>query len=181
MFFVFYILLVFFGLTHSNILFCLNLLQIIITNDFPLVLLLDTLIICLMKTYYISTEIPKIIFIYIILSLNLLNILITYVLYLFIISNTNFFINIFKSFNYKLLLLFINYLSRFIFLFTSIYDGIRLFLWSIPYLCIIPAIVIYYLIKNIIKVKVIFAILFNVENFIFYIILLQSLLINIHI
>ena len=34
-----------------------------------------------------------------------------------------------------------------------IYDGIRLFLWTIPYLCIIPALAIYYLIENIKNTK----------------------------
>ena len=29
-----------------------------------------------------------------------------------------------------------------------LYDGIRLFLWTLPYFCIIPGIVIYYLIEN---------------------------------
>ena len=29
-----------------------------------------------------------------------------------------------------------------------IYDGVRLFLWSVPYLCLIPGLVIYYLITN---------------------------------
>lgn len=49
----------------------------------------------------------------------------------------------------------------------SIYDGLRHVLWFIPYLCIIPSLVIYYLIKNFsfLKVKIVSGIL---VTFIFY-------------
>ena len=55
------------------------------------------------------------------------------------------------SFNYKILLtLLILIFPNLIILFIPfpIYDGMRLFLWVLPYFCIIPALTIYYLIEN---------------------------------
>ena len=42
-----------------------------------------------------------------------------------------------------------------------VYDGTRLFLWTLPYFCLIPGLTIYYLIDNLkfLKVKIIFALL----------------------
>jgi len=48
-----------------------------------------------------------------------------------------------------------------------IYDGLRLFLWSLPYICVIPGLVIYYLIENY-KYKIIKIISLILSFFIFY-------------
>ena len=56
-----------------------------------------------------------------------------------------------------------------------IYDGMRLFLWSLPYLCVIPALSIYYLYQNLnflwLKIYssiVIFATIFFLYNFMYF-------------
>ena len=71
----------------------------------------------------------------------------------------------FKDFNYKLALVLSMVLYPFLLLYLtpfSIYDGLRHVLWMIPYLCIIPALAIFYLLKNIryLKIKLISGIMF---------------------
>ena len=121
--------------------------------------------------YYLSSEIPK--------SYLLINFfykspeyfLISYLLFIILFFNSKvFFLKKFKFFYYKisaitLLLVFPN-----IILFIipyPVYDGMRLFLWTIPYFCIMPGITIYYLIENLnlIKQKITFIFL---SVFIFY-------------
>ena len=73
-----------------------------------------------------------------------------------VISSRKFFETKFSYFNYKLsLILFILIFPNLIFFLIPypIYDGMRLFLWTLPYLCIIPGITIYYLLKNIYKIS----------------------------
>ena len=67
-----------------------------------------------------------------------------------------------------MLLIFPN-LIQFIAPFT-IYDGLRLFLWAIPYTCIIPALAIYYLIENFnyIRSKIVSILLLSFFIFYFY-------------
>ena len=53
---------------------------------------------------------------------------------------------LFKNFNIKIILIIILLVYPnliLIFINYSIYDGIRLFLWAVPYLTIIPAIIVY--------------------------------------
>ena len=80
-----------------------------------------------------------------------------YILYLYIFfiiffyKIDNFFTK--KNINFKYLLIFFIFLISYpnlILLFNpfGVYDGIRLFLWVIPYLLIIPSLTLYYLIKN---------------------------------
>ncbi len=102
--------------------------------------------------YYLSKEVPK--------SYLLINFiykspeyfLFTYLLFgIFIFTSKNFFKERFKFFSYKLffiisILIFPNLIL--IFIPYPVYDGMRLFLWSLPYFCIIPAFTIYYLIEN---------------------------------
>jgi len=79
-------------------------------------------------------------------------ILISYLLSIFIFfKNKNFFYSKFNFFNTKLILvLFIIIYPNFLILFTPyrIFDGLRLFLYIIPYICIIPSLLIYYLLIN---------------------------------
>jgi hypothetical protein len=91
-------------------------------------------------------------------------ILFNYFLFLFLITYfSNFFRGEFSNFIYKFC-----FLSLFLFMpiliikLTSfgIYDGIRLFLWCIPYFLIIPSMSIYFLIKNFKK---------SIFNFFFYV------------
>lgn len=104
----------------------------------------------------------------------------------FLLSYVVFMVSIFKMknfyyknvnfFNYKIafvisILIFPNIMLYLVNL--PLYDGMRLFLWVVPYYCIIPALTIYYLIKNLnlIKVKIAFLILslffvFHLVNFV---------------
>ena len=68
-----------------------------------------------------------------------------------IIKNKSFFDSKFKFFNEKLVLIIFFIVFPNVLLFFSpykIYDGLRFFLYLIPYICIIPALTIYYLIIN---------------------------------
>ena len=107
--------------------------------------------------YYFSIEVPKFYFLTNFIYKSPEYILITYVLFLIIIIlSKKFFIEKFKYFNTKiyLLILILLYPDVIAILIPyPIYDGIRLFLWTIPYLCIIPALTIYYLIENIKNTK----------------------------
>ena len=110
--------------------------------------------------YYLTDRVPS--------SYILLNILYKtpeYILLLYIvfvlslISSNSFYKKNFVYFNYKILLIFLILVFPNLLLFIlpyPIYDGMRLFLWVIPYFCIIPAITIYFLIKNLnlIKLKI---------------------------
>jgi len=79
-------------------------------------------------------------------------ILFSYLIFFFIIFNKkNFFNSKFNFFRTKLFFILIIFLFPaifFIFLPYRVYDGLRLFLYTIPYFNIIPALAIYYLIKN---------------------------------
>ena len=79
-------------------------------------------------------------------------ILFTYLIFLFIVFfKSNFFsskINFFWTKLSFVLLIFLFPAVFFIFLPYRVYDGLRLFLYTIPYFNIIPALTIYYLIKN---------------------------------
>jgi len=83
--------------------------------------------------------------------------LISYVFFLLLIVNLKlFFEKIFLNYSYKLylvllMIIFPNLVS--ILIPFPLYDGMRLFLWSLPYFCIIPGLTIYYLIKNFNDIK----------------------------
>ncbi len=162
-FFIFYFFLVLFWPdTHSNI-FVL-----------PIKILLKTLSAdfytgwpynLINGDYYISTEVTKL---YIFINLLFKSpeyFLFTYIIFIFLyFSSKNFFKKKFNLFDYKLfLLLFILIYPTIILFFVPypIYDGMRLFLWTLPYFCIIPALAIYYCINNLklIKIKITFIIL----------------------
>ncbi len=103
--------------------------------------------------YFIYEEIPKSY-----LFINLIYkspeyFLISYLIFIFVmVKSNNFYKKEFYLFNYKLFLIFSMIMFPFLLLYFtpfSIYDGLRHVLWMIPYTCIIPALTIYYLIKNI--------------------------------
>ena len=79
-------------------------------------------------------------------------ILLSYLVFIYLIfKKKSFFNSQFKFFNTKLILiLFIISFPNLLLLISPyrIYDGLRLFLYFIPYICIIPGLVIYYLITN---------------------------------
>ena len=79
-------------------------------------------------------------------------ILLSYLVFIYLIfKKKSFFNSQFKFFNTKLILiLFIISFPNLLLLISpyKIYDGLRLFLYFIPYICIIPGLVIYYLITN---------------------------------
>ena len=67
------------------------------------------------------------------------------------VQNNEFFKKRIVFFNYKICFLFIILIFPNLILFFipyPVYDGLRLFLWTLPYICIIPGITIYYLIEN---------------------------------
>ena len=79
-------------------------------------------------------------------------IIICYAVFIYLlVTKKNFFLIEFKFFRPKIfLVLFILFFPTILFVFYpyKIYDGLRLFLYLIPYFYIIPSLVVYYLIKN---------------------------------
>lgn len=149
-FIIFYLLLILFWIdTHSNILILpLNIITEIISQNYPTGWPFNLIA----GNYYISSEVPKSY-----LLINLLYktpeyLLITYVFFILLLFNSrNFFEKKFKYFNYKIFLLILILIFPHLILFVipyAIYDGLRLFLWTLPYFCIIPGLTIYYLIEN---------------------------------
>jgi len=102
--------------------------------------------------YFISHDAPKTYFLIYIFYKSPEYILLSYLFFIvFYLTSNRFFRKEFTFFNYKLLLIIGLLLYPSIILYISpfpIYDGIRLFYWSIPYLCIIPGLIIYYFLKN---------------------------------
>ncbi len=122
-------------------------------------------------SYSDSNEVPPTYFLINLIYKSPEYFLISYVFFLILMfKSKKFFSKKFEFFNYKLF--FIISILIFPSLLLSImpfpmYDGVRLFLWSLPYFCIIPALTIYYLIKNINHIKSKLALLF-VSVLIFY-------------
>lgn len=90
-------------------------------------------------------------------------------------SNNKFYHKEFKQFNYKISFILINLIYPSLILFIMpypVYDGLRLFLWALPFTCIIPALTIYFLIYNknshykFVSFSVTVLILFYIINFI---------------
>ena len=103
--------------------------------------------------YYLSNEVPKS---YILISLFYKSPEYFLILYLFFLifyfGSRKFYIKNFSFFNYKISLVIFILIFPNLLLFVipyPVYDGMRLFLWSLPYFCIIPALTIFYLLKNI--------------------------------
>tara|TARA_Y100000590_G_scaffold470154_1_gene662370 strand:- start:5323 stop:6912 length:1590 start_codon:yes stop_codon:yes gene_type:complete len=102
--------------------------------------------------YFISSEVPKFYFLINFIYKAPEYILFSYLLFIFLyIKKSIFFKKRFKFFNYKIAIFFIILIYPDLISLIipyPLYDGLRLFLWSIPYFCIIPALTIYYLIEN---------------------------------
>jgi len=102
--------------------------------------------------YYLSKEVPKFYLLINFIYKSPEYVLFTYLSFIILIfTSKKFFKKRFKFFSYKLffiisILIFPNLVL--IFIPYPVYDGMRLFLWSLPYFCIIPALTIYYLIEN---------------------------------
>jgi len=112
---------------------------------------------------YFSSEAPKLYFLINLIFKSPEYFLLCYIIFLFIVFKSNiFFKNKFSFFNYKLFLIvfIISLPTLFLFIIPiPVSDGMRLFLWSLPYFCIIPALVIYFLIENFKKVTCKFTLL----------------------
>ena len=124
--------------------------------------------------YFISYEAPKTYFLIYIFYKSPEYFLISYLFFVvfYLISN-KFFKKEFAFFNYKLLLVVGLLLYPSIILYISpfpIYDGIRLFYWSIPYYCIIPGLIIYYFLENFnyLSSKICLIIIFIAATFLLY-------------
>jgi hypothetical protein len=76
-----------------------------------------------------------------------------------------------KNFNYKLFIIIMYLIFPNLILFIlpySIYDGLRLFIWTLPYYCIIPGLTIYFLSKNLNNLFSKIVIIFLSMMFIFF-------------
>lgn len=102
--------------------------------------------------YYSYNDIPKSYLITNLIYKSPEYFLVSYIMFFFLLLfSKKFFLKKIIFFNYKITLLILMILYPFILLFFtpfSIYDGLRHVLWMLPYLCILPALAIYYLIKN---------------------------------
>jgi len=102
--------------------------------------------------YYLSSEVPAFYFLINFIYKSPEYVLLTYLFFLVLIfGSKNFYKTKFIFFNYKLsLIIFILAFPNLIMLLVpfQVYDGMRLFLWTLPYFCIIPGLTIYYLIEN---------------------------------
>lgn len=121
--------------------------------------------------YSASNDVPKTYFLINIIYKSPEYFLISYLFFLILMfKSKNFFNKRFEFFNYKLFFIISILIFPSLILFIMpfpMYDGIRLFLWSLPYFCIIPALTIYYLVENINRIKAKLALLF-VSALIFY-------------
>ncbi len=171
-FFVFYILLIIFWLdTHSNVFTSpINILMKIWSSDYSTGYPYNLI----NGIYYFSIDIPKSYLFTNLIFRSPEYFLLSYLIFiLFFIKNRNFFNNKFKFFDYKILFLFLFLLFPSLILLIvpyPIYDGVRLFLWIIPYYCIIPGIIISYLLDNRKILKIKFTLVFLSLFFLYFLI-----------
>ena len=108
--------------------------------------------------YYLYADIPKSYLFTNIIFKSPEYFLVAYVIFFALfISRGSYLTNSFRLFNYKMIWISSMVIYPFVLLYVtpfSIYDGLRHVLWMLPYLCIIPALTIYFLIKNLKKVIV---------------------------
>jgi len=150
-FLFFYILLIFFWVdTHSNIISSpYNILIATFSESYwtgwPFNLVNGN--------FYLSSEIPRTYLLTNYIFKSPEYILISYFIFLLLfLIKKRFFLQNFIHFNYKISLIFFILIFPIIIFFLipyPIYDGMRLFLWTIPYICLIPALTIHYFIENI--------------------------------
>ncbi len=122
--------------------------------------------------YYFYADIPKSYLLNNIIYKSPEYFLFSYIIFFgLFISCKSFFTNRIKFFNYKMIWIFSMIVYPFVLLYAtpfSIYDGLRHVLWMIPYLCIIPALTIYFLIKNLKNIKTKLALSFLSLFFIYF-------------
>ena len=150
-FLIFYVILVFFWIdVHENILtYPFYLIYELVFSDYvtgwPYILVNG-------KYYFSFDGVPVLYFLINFIYKSPEYILLTYLIFAFLIATSrNFFEVKFNLFYYKLsfvilMLVFPNLIIFFIPF--PVNDGMRLFLWVLPYYCIIPGLAIYYLIEN---------------------------------
>ena len=106
----------------------------------------------LINYYFSFKDVPPLYFLINFIYKSPEYILLTYLLFLILIINSrNFYKKKFKFFYYKLsFIIFILIFPNLMMLIISfpVNDGLRLFLWVLPYYCIIPGLTLYYLIEN---------------------------------
>jgi len=176
-FLVFYFLLVLFWIdAHSNIFFLPFQILIKTLSDnfytgYPFNLINEN--------YFYSTEVPKLYLFTNFIYKSPEYFLITYIIFLFLlIGSRDFLKKKFKLFNYKISLLFLILLFPNIILYIipyPVYDGMRLFLWTVPYFCIIPGLTIYYLISHLNFLKIKITLLFTTLFIIYFLVSFLSL------
>ena len=98
------------------------------------------------------------------------------VFFIYIKNLTQFYSKMIKNFNIKLIFIFLNIFLPSVLLFFNpfaVYDGLRLFLFILPYYCIIPALAFFYLLKKskqklskILLILVSFLSIYYLQNFI---------------
>ena len=102
--------------------------------------------------YFLSNETPKTYFFTYLFFKSPEYFLISYLFFIiFYFASNRFFKKEFSYFNYKLILILAILLYPNLVLLIvpyPVYDGIRLFLWALPYFSILPGLAIYYLFKN---------------------------------
>ena len=102
--------------------------------------------------YYLSSEVPKLHFLINFIYKSPEYLLLCYVIFLIIFIKSNiFFKKKIQFFNYKLILIVSVMIIPIVIGFiipVVIYDGMRHFLWVLPYFCIIPGLTFYYLFEN---------------------------------
>ena len=115
--------------------------------------------------YYLYADIPKKYLLVNLIYKSPEYFLVLYILFFFILFFSKpFFDRRISFFYYKLFSITFMALYPFLLLlFTpfSIYDGLRHVLWMLPYLCVVPALTIFYLIKNLdyLKIKIVYSII----------------------
>ena len=160
-FLIFYILLIIFWIDkHPNIFilpfkFFMEILSLNITPGLPIVLMNGH--------FYFTFDNPS--KFYLLTNLFFKTpeffLLLYFIFFFIIIKNNNFYIKKFDNFIYNLILILsILVFANLIVLIIPypIYDGLRLFLWLIPYFCIVPGLAIYFLVSNLKnkKIKIVF-------------------------
>ena len=127
--------------------------------------------------YFNYNEIPKSYLLINILMRSPEYLLFSYLIFLFsLIYSSGFFKFKIKLFNYKITIVLSMLIYPFLLLYFtpfSIYDGLRHVLWMIPYLCIIPALAIFYLWEkiNLLMIKLLSTFLIASFGFFFLILL----------
>jgi hypothetical protein len=170
-FLVFYLILILFWIdVHQNILIQpFHIIWEFIFSDFktgwPFILLNGN--------YYFSfKDVPSLYFLINFIYKSPEYVLLTYPLFVvLIIGSRNFFETEFKFFYYKLSFIIFTLIFPNLIMFVipfPINDGMRLFLWVLPYYCIIPGLTIYYLIKNFKLIKQKITLLFLSLFFVYY-------------